>query len=154
MSRRDPELTKHNQIAEELTERLQAIEAQAVADSGRSSAQSVHAAYGGKHDILIDTKNTVIHSADQFVNLWLEGYMKFLDGEIESGLSPNGAMRESFIRLQRSEILQRYVFLFLQRTYHRHYRSLSKNRPPDEKAFHWIGQERANYGLFVTPPIS
>lgn len=151
MAKRDPELTRHNKIANELTEELKAIEDDVVVESGRPNIKSVHAAYGGKHDTLIDTKNTVIHSADQFVNLWLEGYMRFLDGQIASGLSPHGAMRESFIRLQQSDLLQEYVFTFLKRTYHRHYRSLSKVRPRDEHAFHWIGQERANYGLFVTP---
>lgn len=151
MAKRDPELTRHNRLADEFTEQLKAIEDEVVEESGRPNIKSVHAAYGGKHDTLIDTKNTVIHSADQFVNLWLEGYMKFLDGKIEGGPSPRGAMRESFIRLQGSELLQEYVFLFLKRTYHRHYRSLCKVRPLDERAFHWIGQERASYGLFVTP---
>ena len=77
--------------------------------------------------------------------------MRYLDGDLETGLSPYGAMRESFKRLQASETLQEYVFLFLKRTYHRHYRSLNKIRPTDENAFYWIGQERANYGIFVTP---
>ena len=151
MATRDPELTQHNNAAAELTIQLKAIEEEAIAASGRPTVLSLHAAYGAKNDVFIDIKNAVIHSADQFVTMWLEGYMRFLDGEIESGLSRTGALAMSFRILQQSKVLQDYVFMFLKRTYHRNYRSLSKVRPSVENAFHWIGQERANYGIFVTP---
>ncbi|TAE92126.1 MAG: hypothetical protein EAZ81_03670 [Verrucomicrobia bacterium] len=151
MAQRDPELTQHNKAAAELTAQLKDIEEEAIAASGRPNLLSLHAAYGGKNDVFIDIKNAVIHSADQFVSMWLEGYMRFLDGEIESGLSPTGALAVSFRNLQKSEVLQDYVFKFLKRTYHRNYRSLNKVRPAAENAFYWIGQERANYGIFVTP---
>ena len=148
---RDPELTEHTRIIAELSVHLKAIEAKAIAASGRPNLLSLHAAYGGKNDTFLDIKNAVIHSDDQFVAMWLDGYMRFLDGEIDSGFSPTGALAESFRNLQKSKVLQEYVFTFLKRTYHRNYRALSKIRPKEERAFHWIGQERANYGLFVTP---
>jgi len=151
MAARDPELTQHNKAADELTIQLKAIEQAAIAASGRPNLLSLHAAYGGKNDVFIDIKHAVIHSADQFVATWLEGYMRFLDGETECGLSRTGALEVSFRFLQQSKLLQDYVFMFLKRTYHRNYRSLSKSRPPEENAFQWIGQERAKYGLFVTP---
>lgn len=151
MSPRDPELTQHNKIADDLTAHLKTIEAEAIAASGRGSQASLHAAYGAKNDVFIDIKTAVIHSADQFVSMWLEGYMRFLDGDVKTGFSRTGALATSFEKLQSSEVLQDYVFTFLKRTYHRNFRALSKVRPPSESAFHWIGQERANYGLFVTP---
>lgn len=151
MAKRDPELTAHNKLANEISAQLEELQEQALADSGRDNVQSLHAAYGGKHAVFIDIKNAVIHSPDHFLALWLEGYMRFLDGESPMAFSRDGVLKESFVLLQQSAALREYVFLFLKRTYHRNYRSLNKVRPRDEDAYHWIGQERANYGLFVTP---
>lgn len=53
--------------------------------------------------------------------------------------------------MQEYKCIEKYVFLFLQRSYLRHYDELSKVRPNLTEAEMWIGQENANYGIFVTP---
>jgi len=146
MAKRDPEVTYHNREADKLSEYLKTLEPEVVRLSGRDCIASVHAAYGGKHDEFIDIKNAVISTPQEFVALWLDGYMQRLR-EVSSG----SAIVNSFKLLQEHDVIQKYVFAFLERTYHRHFRSLSKERPKDEEAFYWIGQERAAYGLFITP---
>jgi hypothetical protein len=46
---------------------------------------------------------------------------------------------------------RRYTWLFLERSYLRHFDELSKNRPSLGESELWIGQKNANYGLLVTP---
>lgn len=54
-------------------------------------------------------------------------------------------------RLKKHKAFREYTVLFLKRSYLKHFDELSKNRPEVEEAELWIGQENANYGLFVSP---
>ena len=75
--------------------------------------------------------------------------MKYLDGLGSRARRTGHFENLEFIRQHR--LVFEYVLLFLRRTYLREYENLSKPRPSVERATIWIGQERASYGLLVTP---
>ena len=59
--------------------------------------------------------------------------------------------RRNFEKFQASKAAQAYFLLFLKRSYLKHFGELCRKRPPLEESEIWIGQNRANYGLLVTP---
>jgi hypothetical protein len=55
------------------------------------------------------------------------------------------------LHVKNEKKVQKWLKLFLTRTYLRNYDALSKARPRVEDAEIWIGQKNASYGIFVTP---
>ena len=110
------------------------------------SESSFNGIYGGKFADYIDIKNEVINSSDHFIALYLEGFKK----KTEEVCSKSAHIRNLEL-IKNSPKLQKYLILFLQRTYLRYYDALSKKRPRVEDAKISIGQNKANYEILVTP---
>lgn len=110
---------------------------------------SLHAQLGGKNVELLDIKNTVIASEEEFVTLWMQGMMRYLDDLGDRKESSNAYKLVKYIT--NYEIVQEYAFTFLERMYLRNYDALSKKRPKDDEAIMWIGQANASYGILITP---
>ena len=149
MPLRDPERQKRNQKIENLTDQLRQQLPIVLEISGFLNEQSLHATFGGKNAQYIDIKNEIIHSPEQFINLWLQGYLRYMENLGEHYKS--SSYFENYLLLRQYEALRNYVFLFLERTYWRNFESLSKKRPTVDESMIWIGQEKASYGLLVTP---
>jgi hypothetical protein len=147
MAKRDVETTARNKVIEKMTVQLKAMEAEVLRKTGFSSVASMHGKIGGKFAEFIDIKDQVIHSSQQFISLYLEGFkirLKSLEGY-------DNPYTETFKLLRQHIVFKEYLFLFLERTYLRNIDSLSKVRPGIDEAEIWIGQENASYGLLVTP---
>ena len=114
-------------------------------DTGYENEQSLNATIGSKNDEFFNLKNDVIHSQEEFVSRWLEGLKK---SALEHGVDAHLSIWK---RLKQHKAFREYTVLFLKRSYLKHFDELSKNRPEVEEAELWIGQENANYGLFVSP---
>lgn len=150
MSKRDPELTARNKIIKKLTLELKAILPEVLNKTGFDSEASLHGKIGGKFAEYIDIQNAIIVSPEHFISLWVEGYQKKLDNlGYFSSLTSNA--NKTFQLLKEHEIFKEYLFIFLKRVYLRNYDSLSKKKPKVEDAEIWFGQNKANYGLMVTP---
>ncbi len=149
MAKRDPAATERNRRIDEMGVRLKGLLPEVLNITGITSEFSLHGIYGGKHDKFIDMKNAVIHTPEHFVDLWLKGFMDHLKGLGFYGAS--SGIYAHFCWLRDIIEVREYVLLFLKRTYLRYYESLSKNRPKVEQSTLWIGQNRASYGLLVTP---
>ncbi len=148
MAKRDPNKTARNKRIEELTNILDEILDEVLAATGYESNLSLNAKIGGKHAKFYDIRHEVVLSPEQFIALWFDGLMRHLDGK---KFKENSNEYDLLIKIQKNKIMEKYVLLFLERTYLRKYDELSKIRPRPEEAEIWIGQENANYGLFVTP---
>ena len=132
---------------------LKAMLPAALATGVTDNELSLHAIYGGKHALFIDVKNEVIHTPEQFVNLWLEGYMNYLriNGANKGAYLAEWSYYKNFVLMRDSPDLWNYVELFLMRTFLREYKALARMRPTVEKSTLWIGENKASYGLLVAP---
>ncbi len=147
MAKRDPEKTARRKRIDEMSEYLEKLRPQVLRATKTSSVFSLHGVIGGKHADYIDIKNEVIYSPQQFVGLWLEGYIEY----IETRAAPWSKHRNIAKWLKKHQVFGDYLFVFLERTFLREYDALSKKRPRLEDAVLWIGQNNASYGLLVTP---
>lgn len=150
MPKRDPEKTARNKRAAAYSEQLRTLFPAVQNETGVTDLLSWHGKIGGKYADYIDIKNEVIYSEEQFAALYLEGFKrKFLEIEAAGEITRNEFV--TFNLLRHSPSAKEYLYIFLKRTYLRYYESLSKKRPLVEEAEIWIGQNKADYGLLVTP---
>lgn len=146
MAKRDPEKTARNKIDREISAELKKMLPEVLKVTQFDSEYSLHGKIGGKYADFIDIKNEVILSSEHFISLWLQGYQAVLD----TG-GGYGSAYDLYELLRKNAIFKDYLFLFLKRTYIRHYEALSKKKPLIEESEIWIGQENANYGILITP---
>ncbi len=153
MAKRDPEKTARNKVIQAMTAELKGLLPRALELAPAEKEQSLHGRYGGKHAEFIDIKHAVIQTPEHFVALWLRGYMNYLRQlEAKKGFyAQESSYYKNFIALQQNPEVWAYVELFLKRTFLRDYEALARTRPTVERSTIWIGQNKASYGLLVTP---
>jgi len=148
MAPRDPEKTKRNKEIAKLTIKLESMLPEVCRITGYEQL-SLNAKIGGKHQEFFNVTDAVVYSPDQFIAMWIEGMINYLDSRGENKEQSN--VYELFNFIQKYKLVREYTLTFLERTYLRNYDALSRKRPKSEDAFIWIGQERASYGIFITP---
>jgi hypothetical protein len=131
-----------------MTEHLRRLLPKVLAETGLKSEASLNAKIGSKADDFIDLKNEVINSPEHYASLYLDGFQKTLTLRAPNSYN---SINEIYDLFQSSQVAQQYMMIFLERSYLKHYDELSKQRPPDEDAEIWIGQNAADYGLLVAP---
>lgn len=109
---------------------------------------SINAKLGGKNATFFDIRSEVILSHEQYIAIWIDGLLKYLDSAHNKESSNN---YELLKYMQNYDCVKKYVLLFLERLYLRHYDEISKIRPTKEQSTIWIGQNNANYGILVSP---
>ncbi|KAA2235898.1 topoisomerase II [Salinarimonas soli] len=119
-----------------------------LAETGLASESSLNAKIGGKAAEFIDLHHDVILSPDQYVTLYMKGF--------KNAMSPpeskfKNTHRENFEIFRLSPAAQEYFILFLKRSYLNHFTELSRVRPDLSQSEIWIGQNKADYGLLITP---
>jgi hypothetical protein len=148
MAPRDPVKTARNKLIEKMKQDLRTMLPDVLSETGFAGEPSLNATIGGKAAEFIDLHHAVILSPDQYVTLYMKGF--------KAAMSPKGAKfpnqhRRNFERLQASPAAQKYFMLFLKRSYLKHFDELSRTRPHLSESELWIGQNNADYGLFITP---
>lgn len=120
---------------------------QVLAETGYNSQQSLNAMIGGKAAEFIDLHHEVILSPDAYAALYMKGF--------KAAMSSTGgfqnAHRTNYETLKASAAAQKYFMLFLKRMYLNHCDELSRKRPHLDESVIWIGQNKADYGLLITP---
>lgn len=149
MVKRDPQKTALNQRINTLTSQLETLYDQTRRAFGVESVQSLHGTIGGKNAKFIDVRQRVILSPDQYYAEWLHGLL--IKAEEAKSTGWDKAYVDLVRVLQGSSVAKEYVKLFQHRTYLRNQHALSRRRPTAEDAEIWIGQNRAEFGLLVTP---
>jgi hypothetical protein len=147
MATRDPVKTARNEMIQEMKGKLRALLPQVLRETGISSETSLNAVIGGKVAAFIDLHHEQIHSADAYVSLYLNGFKAAISSNDEG----NRSHRRNYEIFKKSKAAREYFMLFLKRAYLKHYDELSRKRPHLDESEIWIGQNRANYGLLITP---
>jgi len=148
MASRDPALTALNKKINAITAELKKTETHVMRTFGKDTIYGLHGRIGGKNAEFIDVKNEVILSSEAYVALWLRGLMRVASGRPQIA---SDAYWSLVYLMQQDSVVREYVRLFLQRTYLRESGSLARRRPSREDSEIWIGENKAIYGLLVTP---
>lgn len=148
MCHRDLSKTARNKMIARLTIELRTMLPKVLHDTGFASEISLNAKSGGKAAQFIDLHHDVILSPEQYATLYMKGF--------DAAMSPPGSMFENahsrnFEIFRRSKASQEYLMLFLKRSYLKHFEELSRVRPHLSESEVWIGQNKADYGLLITP---
>ncbi|NKA72363.1 hypothetical protein GO285_01273 [Ralstonia solanacearum] len=150
MATRDPVKTLRNKQIAQLTEQINDLLEGVLELTGYHNDHSLNATYGSKYAEYIDIKNEVIDTPEQFMALYFQGFLRTLEGLGVYARAGN-TYYDAYLHVRKHKKVQKWLKLFLTRTYLRNYDALSRKRPPVEDAEIWIGQKNAAYGLLVTP---
>lgn len=148
MPPRNPARSARNRLITKMTESLRVRLPKVLSETGIANEASLNAIIGGKSAHFIDLHHAVILSPDQYATLYMKGFRKQMSPE--GARFPN-AHRRNFERLKASKVAQEYFMLFLKRSYLKHFDELSRVRPHLTESGIWIGQNKADYGLLITP---
>ena len=145
---RDPIKTARNKMIAQMKADLRKKLTNVLTETGLPSESSLNAKIGGKAAEFIDLHHEVILSPDQYATLYMKGF--------NAAMSPPGAKfpnshRENFELFRSSPAAREYFMLFLKRSYLKHFDELSRVRPDLSQSEIWIGQNKADYGLLITP---
>lgn len=148
MTSRDPARSARNRLISKMTNDLRAMLPTVLSETEIAKESSLNAIIGGKSAHFIDLHHEVILSPDQYATLYMKGFRE--------QISPDGARfpnahRRNFEMLRSSKAAQEYFMLFLKRSYLNHFDELSRVRPHLTESEIWIGQNKADYGLLITP---
>jgi hypothetical protein len=149
VAKRDPNKTALNKRIAAMTSELKAAEDHVGATLHEPTVLALHGRIGGKNAEFIDVKNEVIYSPEEYVALWIRGFLEVL--EQRRPLIRGDSYFDIFRKMRSDKVVEQYIITFLKRTYLRNREGLSRVRPRVEDAEVWIGQERASYGILVTP---
>jgi hypothetical protein len=149
MPKRDPVKTALNKRIAEMTLILKKDEDHVMRALEEPTLTALHGRIGGKNAEFIDIRNEVIYSPEEYVALWIEGFIDVL--EQRRPLMRGDSYFEMYKQIVGDKTVENYVMTFLKRTYLRNRDALSRVRPTVEGAEIWIGHERASYGILVTP---
>src|SRR3546814_17402858 len=88
--------------------------------TGYQNELSLNATYGGKYAEYIDIRNEVIDTPEQFVALYLQGFLRTLEG---LGISARSGNRyyDAYAHVRKHKKVLKWLKLFLTRTYLRKY---------------------------------
>lgn len=147
MAKRDPRKTARNKRVAEMQAELRALQPQVFKETKYKNEASLNARIGHKADVFIDLKNEVILSPQHYVEFWRAGF----DAHRTGSKHWKNTFDILFDEVKASPAFQRYLDLFLHRSYLKHYDELSKKRPTASDAEVWLGQSHAEYGLLIAP---
>ena len=148
MASRDPARSARNRLISTMTDDLRAMLPAVLSETGIDKESSLNAIIGGKSAHFIDLHHEVILSPDQYATLYMRGFLEQISPP--DARFPN-SHRRNFEMMKASKAAQEYFMLFLKRSYLRHFEELSKVRPHLTESEVWIGQNKADYGLLITP---
>lgn len=142
---RDPAKTERNRIIKVMSEKLRLMLPTVLKETGWPSEASLNAVIGGKAAEFMDLHHAQMLSAEAYATLYMKGF--------KEAMKQPGAFthRDNYDRLKGSKAAQEYFMLFLKRSWLKHFDEYSRKRPHLEESMIWIGQNKADYGLFITP---
>lgn len=143
MAKRDPNVTARNKAIAQITEDMKPLQPACFKESKRTDEASLNAFIGSKADDFIDLKHEVITTPEDYVHKWITGMEKQAKhGPVEI---------QTLLQNKKNKSFKKYVYMFLRRSFLKHYNELCKKRPETGDAEIWFGVNDAHYGLFVTP---
>jgi hypothetical protein len=147
--KRDPNMTIRNKRALELKSERRVSLPNVLKATGYESEASLNAKIGFRYSEYCEVRTKQYVSPDIFHATFLSALRKKV-----LSISPHKRSESLTYELakhwQRHSVLRDYVKNLSEFTYLKNYDAYSRPKPPLDTAL-WLGQNNANYGLFITP---
>ena len=131
MAKRDPNVTARNKAIAQITEEMRHLQAACFKESARSDEASLNAFIGSKADDFIDLKHEIITTPEDYVHKWISGMEKLAKSD--------SVEIQKLLQNKKNKSFKKYVFMFLRRSFLKHYNELCKKRPETGDAEIWFG---------------
>lgn len=150
MKKRDPEKTARNERCAFLAERRAELLPEILRITGFGNVHSLNAKIGGKFQEFLNVKERSIPSAAQMKSLYFDELRRrALATPVDK--RADDTVCEIIRHYQESDLFREYIQNFLEGAFLKHFEEYARAKPTNEEAQIWIGQNNAEYGLFVTP---
>lgn len=156
MAKRDPNKTARNKKiaaikAQRRALQLSVFQELATVEHGKyCNESSLNAFIGSKTDEYIDLREEVIRTPAEYTNKWLLGLKAAVTQATGSGTDPRHHRMYDLLRGSNPNF-QKYVSLFLESSFLRHYEEHYKKKPKLDESAYWFGENQDDFGLLVTP---
>lgn len=153
MAKRDPNKTARNKMVEAIQVQRRALQSKvfaelaAVEDGKYCNEASLNAFIGSKTNDYIKLTEAVINSPLEYKSKWIVGLKKM------AALPGSGPRHRRMHALMGGNYpnFKRYVSLFLEGSFLKHYEEHYKIKPKIEESEYWFGNNDDVFGLLVTP---
>ncbi|WP_411678595.1 hypothetical protein [Clostridium thailandense] len=120
------------------------------------SKSSLDAKIGSKIDHFIYPYYEPISSSEQFKHLWMEGLKEKVQLDTDNNRFPSANFElHKLINdnnlVNDNKLVKEYTKLFLERSYLKHYEYWNKKKITDKDNRLWIGYNKNNYGILISP---
>ena len=150
MAKTDDKTRARKQRMRVLTSELGELYDDAIQVTGCESVHSFHAKIGSKYEQFVSVKERSIPTHEEFVSLYIDALIKHVLS-IDPAVRRGSAYYELASWYQTSVDFRAYMEKFLERSFLKHYDAYTRVKPKPQDTVFWIGQNHADYGLFITP---
>jgi hypothetical protein len=156
MARRDPNKTARNHMIRAIKDQRRAlqtsvfVELEDVENGKYCNEASLNAFIGSKSDEYIKLRDDVIKSPVEFKSKWLAGLKKVVAASKATGFDQRHLRMHELISGEYPNF-QKYVSLFLEGSFLKHYEEHYKIKPKIDETEYWFGNNADEFGLLVTP---
>jgi hypothetical protein len=157
MAKRDPNKTARNKMIEAIKNQRRALQPKvfaelAAVEGGKYCNElSLNAFIGSKTDDYIDLTEAVINSPLEYTSKWIAGLKKAAAASRLTGSDPRHRRMLDLITGNKFPNFKRYLSLFLEGSFLKHYEEHYKAKPKIEESEYWFGNNDDEFGLLVTP---
>jgi hypothetical protein len=121
-----------------------------VEDGRYCNEASLNAFIGSKSDEYIRLRDDVIKSPLEFKSKWLSGLKKAAATSKIAGSDPRHLRMHQLV-IGKYPNFKRYISLFLEGSFLKHYEEHYKAKPKIDESEYWFGNNADEFGLLVTP---
>lgn len=156
MAKRNPNKTARNQRVKAIKEERRVLQKLVFRElkyfeGGRYCNElSLNAFIGSKIDDYIDLRNDVIKTPLEFISKWLKGLKLAAHESAKTNTNPRHQKILKLLNANKPNF-KKYVSLFLEGSFLKHYESHCKVKPKIEESEYWFGNNSDEFGLLVTP---
>ncbi len=156
MPARDPNKTARNKMVESIKAQRRALQAAvfteiALIENGKyTNEPSLNAFIGSKTNDYIQLTQDVIGSPLEYKSKWLTGLKRETAASRRSGTSPRHLRIHDLVSGPYPNF-KRYLSLFLEGSFLKHYEEHYKAKPKIDESEYWFGNNADEFGLLVTP---
>lgn len=156
MRPRDPNVTARNKMVLSIKEQRRKLQPDVFSElaefeDGRlCNEHSLNAFIGGRADDYLNLKDDIIRTPMEYQSKWLTGLKKAYSNAKISRTDPRHARMYSLITGPYPKF-KRYLTLFLEGSFLRHYEEHYKAKPKIDESEYWFGENGDEFGLLVTP---
>lgn len=156
MAKRDPNKTARYKMVEAIKEKRRLLQAavfrelRTVENGKYCNEASLNAFIGSKSDEYIDLKHDVIKTPMEFVSKWVKG-LETCANASKTNLTDPRHLRMYNLLKGNYPNFKKYVGLFLEGSFLKHYDEHYKIKPKIDECEYWFGNNSDEFGFLVTP---